>query len=507
MVSKIFALAVLSIALLWSNALSQTSSVNQNLLVGFERDIARGQIAQVEPSLLAYASARPNDAKALELLARIRAIQGRLEEARALYQRVLALEPKSPSAAIDGARVSYSLGYTDDALRFLRGIESLSVPPPTRLKLAATYFFIGNLQKAEQLVGELPDKLKNGDALPLLGAIFLESGRREKINTLIGYMKSSSLTSPDLTMQNADILLKGGFGKEAAEIVRMSQSKFPRHPGLLLLLGQLEAEEGQLISADEHLKLAARLAPHSIEVLLAQAKVAGALQHVDEAFTAISKAREIAPDSPKVLADFVLLAIRMNKSQAALDTAKTLVNAHPDNDEFRYLLGAAALQNGNLEMAQTTLELYTKLHPTDSRGCLALGLTLAAQTDKVENARSQLAHCIEIDPSNYEAKYQLGLSYKAQGDNKRAIEFLEQAVTQAANYSPILRDLGTLYLQEGADVKARELLERAVSIDPQDADIHFQLARLYNRTGQTALAKQHLDIFQKLRNQKGKSSQ
>ena len=145
--------------------------------------------------------------------------------------------------------------------------------------------------------------------------------------------------------------------------------------------------------------------------------------------------------------------------------------------------------------------------PNDSRGCLALGLTLAAQREQFENARRQLNHCLEIDSANFEARYQLGLSYKAQGEIERAVGFLEEVIRQVPNYAPALRDLGALYLQKGAEPKARELLERAVSLSPQDADTHFQLSRLYNQMGESALAKRHLETFQKLRNQGGNSQQ
>jgi len=166
-------------------------------------------------------------------------------------------------------------------------------------------------------------------------------------------------------------------------------------------------------------------------------------------------------------------------------------------------LGAAALQRGDLQKAQSNLGRYTVVRPNDSRGCIALGLTLAAQRDQTEPARQQLLHCLEIDPANVEAKYQIGLSYKAQGDTAQAIRFLEQTVTAAPRNAPALRDLGTVYLQAGDEPKAREMLERSAAIDPNDGETHFQLSRLYNLIGETGLAKQHLDLFQKLKNRKG----
>jgi Tfp pilus assembly protein PilF len=58
-------------------------------------------------------------------------------------------------------------------------------------------------------------------------------------------------------------------------------------------------------------------------------------------------------------------------------------------------------------------------------------------------------------------------------------------------------------LQAGNEAKAREMLERSAAIDPNDAETHFQLSRLYNLIGDAGLAKQHLDLFQKIKNKKG----
>src|SRR5687768_11358377 len=61
-------------------------------LAGFERNIEQGKYAAVEPALLAYARSNPQDVPALELVARMRLFQRRLDEAKALYKRVITLD-------------------------------------------------------------------------------------------------------------------------------------------------------------------------------------------------------------------------------------------------------------------------------------------------------------------------------------------------------------------------------------------------------------------------------
>ena len=217
---------------------------------------------------------------------------------------------------------------------------------------------------------------------------------------------------------------------------------------------------------------------------------------------AFQKYLATAPNSLEGLHGYVVASIRANKAVDAARAAKRLLELKPDEAEYMYLHGAASLQANDLESAERSLVSFLKASPNNSRGCLALGLVFAAQPDSVEKARRQMRNCLAIDPDNYEARYQLALSYKEAGETADAIGFLETVVAQKDDYALALRDLGTLYLQTSNESGARKMLERAVALAPKDADTHFQLSRLYNLIGERELARKHLKIFQGLRKAK-----
>jgi tetratricopeptide (TPR) repeat protein len=214
----------------------------------------------------------------------------------------------------------------------------------------------------------------------------------------------------------------------------------------------------------------------------------------------LEKSLAANPNSAAILSQLVITAMRANQAGKAFRSAEKLLALKPDEPEFLYLHGAAALQNNNLPAAENSLNRFNVLRPQDARGCLALGLTFAAQTSKIEEARRQLKKCVEMNPNNFEANYQLGLSYKTQGETEKAIEHLEATIKTAPDYALALRDLGAVYLQSGAEAKARIVLEKSAVINPNDSDTHFQLSRLYNLIGEKDLAKKHLETFQKLKN-------
>jgi tetratricopeptide (TPR) repeat protein len=488
--------------------LPQKKGARVDALAGIEKSVQQGRISEVERPLLTYALANPNNTKALELMARVRVLQGRLEEARSLYQRLLAVDPTSVSAKIGAAHVANSLGQKDYAITLLTTIEAASsLPTSVRLELATEFYSVGEFSRALTVIEGLPAGVRNGEALPLSAAAYLNAGRTQDLINLIPLMKNQASAKPAMAVPNAEVLQNAGLTKDAIALLGIALKRAPTNAKLLLALARLEIFTRKFVEARANLKKAESFDPRSAEIFSAQAMLENALGNNVAALGRMAKARKIDPDSSRILADFAVLAIRAGRPGVAAEAAKILLGREPQNAEYEYLLGAASLQSGNLDSAQSSLESFMQKRPTDSRGCLALGLVLAARIDQIENARRQLTRCIDMDPTNVEARYQLGLSYKAQGENDKAIGYLEDTLKQAPGYAPAVRDLGSLYLQTGAAARARELLERAVSLNPQDGDTHFQLSRLYNQTGEPDLAKRHLEMFQRLRDKGGKPAQ
>ena len=502
------AFAALGITLFVQSALPQKGRAGRPGLADIQRRLDRSELTGVDEELMTLAVENPSDPKTLELLARLRFQQGRLSESRALYRRVLELDPKSVAAKINSARIDFVSGERDSAKRLLDSIErGGALTSPLRLELAAAYLFVGEPAAALSVAEALPEGVKNTIALPLLGEIYLQLGRPAAVKAMLPLMKKAAVGNAPLAVKCAEVLRGAGSIKEAIAMLAALPPPIRNKVPVLLMLGRLEMIAENPVRAAGYLKQAARLDPRSEEVLSMQAYVESVTGDKEEALRMITRARDLAPRSPRVLADFVALTLRIGKPILAYDAATSLTAMVPDDWEYQYLLGVAALQSGNIETAQKTLERYVQLHANDFRGCLALGMVFAAQQGQTERAQAQLTRCNEIDPANTEARYRLALSFKSQGENSRAIALLEEVVERKPDHAVGLRDLGALYLESGDDVKARSYLERAVALLPKDGDTHFQLARLYNRIGETALAKQHQEIFQKLRGPWGKSAQ
>ncbi|MEP6900571.1 MAG: tetratricopeptide repeat protein [Actinomycetota bacterium] len=502
---KYFILCLLILAVCLSVS-AQKKTVQKDVLATFEKNIEQGKLDVTERPLLDYALANPNNVRALELVGRLRLRQGRLEEAKAVYQRVVKLDAKFTTAKINYGTILYEIGQIDEARQVLNDINPAEITDAiARLNLAKSLTFVGEFQKSLEIADKLPLAIKNAEALPTLAICYQALNDKTKFDSLIPLAKKNVSAKPDVALKFAEVMLNAGMNPPAIELLRAIMTTSPKNIQALILLGKAEIYTKDFAKAKQDLARAAGLEPQSADILFTQAMLENAQGNPVAALDLLSKAAVIEPNSTTILREFVVTAIRANQARKAVDAAEKLLSLKPDEPDFLYLYGAASLQNSGLDAAQKSLERFMQLRPNDSRGCLALGLTLAAERDQIEAARQQLQHCLEINPANYEAKYQLGLSYKAQGDTATAIKFLEETVALAPNYSLALRDLGTVYLQAGDEAKARIVLEKAVSLSPNDADTHFQLSRLYNLLGETELAKKHLEMFQKLKNSGGNS--
>ena len=482
-------------------ASAQKNAADKNQLLKFEKSIEQGNYAAVERDLLDYAIQNPTDAKVFELLGRLRLAQNRLNEAKSLYQKALTLDAHSASARINLAVINFQTGRAEEAVSGLDEIADADVSNDAlRLKLAQAFALVGDCRKALEKIEQLAAAVKSGDALPLRAECFLQTGEKLKAISLIPAAKNSAKQNPATAIKFAEVLSDAQMYKESADVSRVVVSVAPTNADALIALAKAEIYLKDLPNAKIHLTRAAKANPNSPDLLFVESLLESEQGNAAQSLDLLEKSLAANPDSTVVLRQFVITAIRANQAGRAFKAAEKLLELKPDEPEFLYLRGASALQNNNLQAAEISLNRFAELRPQDARGCLALGLTYAAQPDKLAEARKQLQHCVEMNANNFEAKYQLGLSYKTQGETAKAIEYLEDTVNLSPDYAAALRDLGAVYLQSGAEAKAKIVLEKSDAINPNDADTHFQLSRLYNLTGETELAKKHLEIFQKLKN-------
>lgn len=493
----------LLIAVLSVGTVAQKTGDNKALLANFERLIELGKFSEVESGLFGYVIANPADATGFSLLAKLRLKQNRTGEARSLANKALSLDPGLVQAKMTLARCALQSAEKKELRSVLSSFSENDLSgSATRLEVAGLYAYIGDCATAMKLADKLSIRAKKADALPLRAKCYLQTDNRKELTLLIPLAKIQARQNPAIAIDFAGILFSGGFYKETVDLTNRVIAGSPNNFDGLLLLARSEISLRDLTTAKTHLIKAEKIRPRSAELFFIRALLETEEGKYQAAYESLERSLTLNSNNPGTLAQYVIAALRVGQTGRAVKAAEKLLILQPNNPEYSYLYGIAALQTNDLQKAEEALTKYVEARPGDSRGCLALGLAYSAQNNKISAARQQMQKCLTVDPKNFEAAFQLGLSYKTEGDFAKAAEYFEQAVKLSPKYTAALRELGTVYLQTGAEAKARPLLERAVLSNPNDAEAHFQLSRLYNVIGERELAKKHLEIFQKLRNPK-----
>lgn len=488
---------LLSCLAIWMSGQEITS--DKLTLARFEKHIADGKLSDIENDLLNYVIANPKDAKGFSLMAKLRLKQNRLSEAKSLSLKALTIRPEMLSAKLTLASAYFQLGETQQASALLDNISDSEIfDDILGLNLAQTYALVGNCAMALKTAEKLSLKIRDSDALPIRATCYLASGDNKKFDALIPLAKALTRRAPTVAVTFAEALSRAARYKEAADILRLVIAASPKNTDALLLLARSEVFLKDYANAKVHLDEIEKIRPSSSRMFFVKAILESEQGNNVRALDLLERSLVEDPNDTEVLGQFVVTAMRANQPGKAVRVAEKLTAQKPEDLESLYLYGAASLQNNDLENAEKALEKFLEARPMDSLGCLALGLTFAAQSDKLPQARRQLEKCLATNPDNFEAAYQLGLSYKTQGEATKAIEYLELAVKLSPDSALALRDLGAVYLQSGGETKARTVLEKSILLNPNDADTHFQLSRLYNLTGEPELAKKHLKIFQDL---------
>jgi tetratricopeptide (TPR) repeat protein len=124
-----------------------------------------------------------------------------------------------------------------------------------------------------------------------------------------------------------------------------------------------------------------------------------------------------------------------------------------------------------------------------------------ASADDIQAAREEFEQELQIDPSNADAAYEIGLMYSKSGQFDKAKDYYEIALKYHSDFEEAQLGMGGVYLKLGKAEIAIPYLRKAVEADHEDALAYYLLARAYESIGSDVDAREALAKFQRLREQ------
>ncbi len=427
-------------------------------------------------------------------------LQNAVEELNSVYQR----QPNNTMALYALGHCYERLGRESCAVEFyqdcLKFKNYLQLP---RQRLAAIYFKNGQIEKTiqeyELLKSEYPDDIST---LITLGHLYIAS---EKYSRAVETFNTAILIHPDVFHDDddqAEQLIADGQLQEAAErledLLQEQHERadwIARRADVLAMLGatndaisqyqqaihicpdfleatiklgtqylQVNAEQPAAQQFNMAVEINDRIVDAYIGLAIAQ-KLAG---NISEAFTTLSLAAAIQPNSSLLFAQTAVLQFRAGfrkklladdeeADDNSLDLIDTVILAHhqqifsrPQNPDLHYRLGILLMSVGRINQAVRSFQTALEINPTYTRARSKLVICLF-ETDHKNLALKELIGPDCLDKDTLELHYRTALLYcdriKFASSLINLVQQMEDNFTFAdapVNISIVLQNLGLL---------------------------------------------------------------
>ncbi|MDT7540236.1 MAG: protein O-GlcNAc transferase, partial [Acidobacteriota bacterium] len=405
--------------------------------------ISTNRIPEAEQQLDKLLKSSPEDALALNLLGTVRAQQGRLDEAEALFAHALRVDREFAGAHMNLAYL-YLLKHTPEkTVSELREVHRI-VPDDadTTYKLAHLLFTLGHLDECVAFIAEV---------------------------------RQASRPTPALLAVLGDAYLKKGDAGKAEESYRLALGAQDSNADALLGMALVSQSKGDAQSASTYLSRARALVADSPELLYRFAVAALQSQLFDDARSALEKAVQLKPDEPAYL---VALGAAWLKKADLFESERVFRRAlelRPDNAQAQMYLGYILLKQKKYGEAREWLEKSIRKEVAAPETFYYLGL-IAQEQNEDEHAVGLFENAIRLQPSFANAHVALGSLYLKQKNYERARQELESGVKLNPDDSKAHYNLARLYALLKDQRRAQdemsivERLKGAGKTQPQEGD-------------------------------------
>jgi len=341
-------------------------------------------------------------------------VAGRVEEALALYSKVLAQQPRQLEALLMAGHISVSLQKFDDAAKF--------------------YQLVLEIEPWNQKISQLLEKLQN----------------RPKSDT--------RQASAEQLYADIQAMVNDGRANEAVSAL---EKLLELHPDFALAhndLGVIYYQQGDTDKSLNCYEAAARLEPGNITFQKNLADFYYVEQgRMEDAMHIYVKVLENDPDDIETLMIMGHLCVALQKFEDAESFYNRLMTVEPWNVEARDNLAKLAKRPDANTTGTSAEEQYEKIQILiDNGDDAAVGLL---EDFLISHPQHALAH------------NDLGVFYYNRDDKEKALDHYEQAVRLAPHNLNFQKNLADLYFVEGGRVEdALAIYKDVLAVDPMDVE-------------------------------------
>ncbi len=443
-----------------------------------------GRLAEARPVLEQVHTARADYVPAVLLLGRIDSLEGRLSEAERWFQEAVRLSTANGQGGIHTVAMAQLVetqvaqGKLEEANANVDGLLALDARD-----LAAGYLKArieveqGDLDGAEQrLETVVAGAPAYWPAYTLLGRI---NAAQEQLGQAAMYLQAATSNNPldaPARLLLAEVYVRQNNLDAARELFQSSGSLALSDGLVIALAGRSSLQEGRRDLAAEFFERSERTPPANVRELLDLSSIFVGAGEIDRAVRLLETSSFDLPESDQLIAyALTLVQLRRGDAGAAAATAARLAEQREPAAWLSTLRGTIATLANDLPAAQGFFDEALGLEPSNVPALLGLARVAVAQGRAAEGA-SHLRRVVELEPQHANAILVLAALAIDRGDFLEASSWLSSVPESAAR----LRLQGDLELQRKDYGSATAAYRRGFDLAPSaDAAVRvYKSARL-----------------------------
>ncbi len=306
-------------------------------------------------------AAVPDSPELLDALGRTQQRAGEYNQAITSYNKLAAMQPRSPQPLLRIADVQMSAKNSEGAAQSLR--RSLEIKPDLLDAQRGLIMLSLEAKKYREAVAIAKDvqKQRPKEAVGYLLEGDISAAQKNWDTAMSAYREGLKVVSaPELALKLHAALTSSGKAAEADKFAAAWARDNPKDATLSFYLGDAAIVQKDLNAAERHYLAVVKAQPGNAAAYNNLAWVAGSLRK-DGAIGYAEKANQLVPNQPAFMDTLAMLLSEKGEHARAMELQSKVVALQGNNPLFRLNLAKIYIKGGNKDLAKKELDDLAKL--------------------------------------------------------------------------------------------------------------------------------------------------
>ena len=418
--------------------------------------LAEGEVQRAKQQLLRTLERFPVDKLTSHNLARIYLQEKAYDDARALYLKVIEKEPNHMESLQQMALVSARQGNRGDMMQWLqKAVERNPEQTQPKLILASQYLQQSSFTGAIQVLNDVDveDKESVGFKL-LMSRAKLGVGELDHARRLLKVLVNQQPKLAAAHFLLAQVYAAQNDAVKMREELEQTTILAPNHLMAQVFLARLDLVEGKDKGFNTRLATLQKNYPGNVEVELLKARQYSTNRDYDSAIKALSGLLAEVPQTGVVI-ELSRNQWKAGDKQGAISSLELWSENNKDNRVLLQLAEYYLLENRHKE-ATATYQVLEQGLPDNPR--VLNNLAWSMQDSNPGKGLEYAQRADRLEPDNPFVLDTLAMLLMKNGENSKALEIIEQAVSKAPNVLDIQLSYADILVANNQTGRARKVL-------------------------------------------------